>query len=87
MEISEKAALNAIKDYADIYGYGNCIALLKRAWAELLKNKGGFSEEVALQAADTSAYAKNIYDNIICKEDKELRKSLQNIIREMDPEE
>ena len=59
----EKEKLKEVLKIADQFGYGNLIALLKRGWTNKLM-KDGIDENSALEAANTSAYAKDLFDEI-----------------------
>jgi hypothetical protein len=53
----EREALQYAASLADIYGYGNLIAWLKRAWAlKLMAHSLGLTYEKAVMATDTPAY-------------------------------
>ena len=61
----EKEAVNVMLAYADVYGYGNFISILKRAWANKLLESGkkyGTTEEGALKAADTDACSQTTFE-------------------------
>ena len=47
----ERKAILEVLHYGENYGYGNLISHLGRAWANMLKEKYGMSEESAAQAA------------------------------------
>lgn len=51
----EEEAVAQVLKCADIYGYGNLIAHLKREWAEMLMREG-LPQATALRGADASAY-------------------------------
>lgn len=51
----EQEAIDQVLKAGKNFGYGNMIAYLKRDWKELLM-RDGLSEEVAEEAANTSAY-------------------------------
>lgn len=61
IEKSEKEALKQIYDIAYVYGFGNCIAFLKRAWIQMLKDKHGVIET----NVDSSPYSEDTFNNII----------------------
>ena len=52
----EEKAIQQVIDAGEKYGYGNMISHLKKQWAENLMSKIGFSEELALRAANSVAY-------------------------------
>ena len=52
----EADAIKRLLAIADMYGYGNCIAHLKRAWAIWLMENSSMSYEQALLATDVPAY-------------------------------
>lgn len=52
----ESKAIAAVLAYGEIYGYGNMIARLKRAWIDHLKAAYNFTEKHAELLADASAY-------------------------------
>ena len=53
---NEKEAIERVLAAGEGYGYGNMIAHLKKAWAEMLIKKYKIPEKSALQAADSDAY-------------------------------
>ncbi len=53
---SETEAVNHVLYAGKLFGYGNMIAHLKKAWAEDLIENHDFTPKLALIAADTSAY-------------------------------
>ena len=52
----EADAIKRLLSIAEMYGYGNCIADLKRAWAVSLMEDSGMSYEQALLATNVAAY-------------------------------
>ena len=54
---NEKENINRVLEIAEIYGYGNLIAHLKRAWAmSLMALFPSVTYEEALEATNVSAY-------------------------------
>lgn len=47
----EVEALDAVRQMADIWGYGNCIQYLHYKWAEKLMTEHGMSADVAAKGA------------------------------------
>lgn len=52
----EAKAIDKVLTAGDRYGYGNMIAHLKRAWAELLISQKSLSVETAIKATDVPPY-------------------------------
>lgn len=77
----ESDAIQNLLDIAAVYGYGNCIAHLKRAWAEHLVMEWGFPEDLALQHANTDAYALRLPPTPLPGEDDTHPASKDNSIR------
>ncbi len=56
----EQQAVKIVLDFASMYGYGNLIAHLKRAWAlHLMEVTPNLTYNQALLAADVDAYPKH----------------------------
>jgi hypothetical protein len=53
---NEKEFVNQVLEIAKIYGYGNLIAHLKRAWAIRLITNSALTYEQALEATCVEAY-------------------------------
>lgn len=52
----EQHAVDTVLKAGEMYGYGNMIAHLKKAWAEMLIEECGLIGEHALEVADAKAY-------------------------------
>ena len=51
----EKEAIQELLKIGNRYGYGNCIAHLRRAWAKKLV-AGGLDKETAIEATNVGPY-------------------------------
>jgi hypothetical protein len=63
VEPSEQKALLQIKEIADIYGYGNCIAFLKRAW--IIKLKREWDLHLSEEGTNVESYSEELFNKII----------------------
>jgi len=62
---AEKEALRMVLRIAEQYGYGNCIALLRRAWMDKLVTHYGLSKGTALLATDVEPYSERTFEVMI----------------------
>lgn len=52
----EKEAIKKVLEYGERYGYGNLIAHLRKAWAEMLIRKCGIDKDAAIMATNSDPY-------------------------------
>jgi len=65
--LTEQEAIIKVCEIGKVYGYGNMIAHLGSAWALMLMNDHGLTEEAALSAARSVGYPVELHLHIVGK--------------------